>query len=161
MQDVFDKLYADSKQGKAFSNLYEIIISEQNILLAYRSIKSNKGSATAGVNHKTIKDWHSADTNNYVRYVQKKPQNFFPHNCGVTGEKLRIGHMEIHHKLPKELGGTDQYKNLIWVTSDVHKLIHAVDNAIKLKYLERVKPSKNALDKINKLRKSAGKCVIE
>jgi hypothetical protein len=80
--------------------------------------------------------------------------------CGVTGEELCIGFMDIHHKLPTELGGTDVYKNLIWVTSDVHKLIHAMkDNTIR-KYLTRINPDKTALDKINKYRKSAGNCVI-
>lgn len=79
MQKVFDKLYTDSKQGKAVSNLYDIIVNKQNILLAYRSIKSNKGSKTAGVNHKTIKDWHIAETENYVEYVRKRLQNYFPH----------------------------------------------------------------------------------
>ena len=81
--------------------------------------------------------------------------------CGVTGEELHIGNMEVHHKIPKHLGGTDEYKNLIWVTSDVHELIHATVMETINKYLERVKPKAEALEKINKLRKNAGNCVIE
>ena len=39
MQEVFDRLYADSKNGNNFYKLYEIITSKQNIRLAYRNIK--------------------------------------------------------------------------------------------------------------------------
>ena len=42
--------------------------------------------------------------------------------CGVTKELLAIGNMECHHKKPKGLGGSDEYKNLMWVEADVHKL---------------------------------------
>ena len=44
MQETFDKLYADSKQGKVFENLMELITRPENIKLAYRNIKRNKGS---------------------------------------------------------------------------------------------------------------------
>ena len=27
--------------------------------------------------------------------------------CGITGKKLEINYMEIHHKIPKTLGGKD------------------------------------------------------
>lgn len=81
--------------------------------------------------------------------------------CGVTGKELIIGDMEVYHKKPKELGGTDEYKNLTWLTYDVHKLIHATDSETIIKYLNRVKPDADAMKKINKLRKIAGNCVIE
>ena len=41
MQKVFDKLYADSKTGKVFTNLLSVIMSEENIRLAYRNLKTN------------------------------------------------------------------------------------------------------------------------
>lgn len=56
MQSVFDELYAKSKAGEVFHNLMEIILSRNNILLAYRNIKSNTGSNTAGTDKLTIKD---------------------------------------------------------------------------------------------------------
>ena len=56
MQNVFDDLYARSKAGEVFNNLMEIILSRNNILLAYRNIKSNTGSNTAGTDKLTIKD---------------------------------------------------------------------------------------------------------
>ena len=43
MQDVLDELYAQSKNGKVFEDLMPKILSRENILLAYRNIKANKG----------------------------------------------------------------------------------------------------------------------
>ena len=56
MTETFDKLYAESRDGKVFTHLYELVTAEENILLAYRNIKRNKGSTTAGVDRKTILD---------------------------------------------------------------------------------------------------------
>lgn len=58
MQSIYDQLYADSKNGNNFYKLIEIIGSEDNIRLAYRRLKTNKGSKTAGVDKQTIKDLH-------------------------------------------------------------------------------------------------------
>lgn len=60
MQPTFDKLYADSKNGKTFTKLMDIISSEENILLAYRNIKRNGGSTTAGTDKRTIADRRSS-----------------------------------------------------------------------------------------------------
>ncbi len=55
MQETFDRLYAESKDGKIFTDLMKIILSDENIMLAYRTIKSNSGSKTAGTDGLTIK----------------------------------------------------------------------------------------------------------
>ena len=55
MQKRYDELYADSKANKCFTNLMDIILERENILLAYRNIKSNAGSNTAGTDKLTIK----------------------------------------------------------------------------------------------------------
>ena len=41
MEDIFDSLYASSKDGKIFNHLMSIIESEENIKLAYRTIKGH------------------------------------------------------------------------------------------------------------------------
>lgn len=41
MEGTFDRLYAESKKDKTFNHLMEIIESEENIKLAYRTIKKN------------------------------------------------------------------------------------------------------------------------
>ena len=56
MQGYFDDLYAESETGTKFPNLMEMILSRENILLAYRNIKTNSGSNTPGTDKLTIKD---------------------------------------------------------------------------------------------------------
>ena len=54
MQHIYDELYAQSKNGNNFYKLLEIIGSEQNICLAYRNLKTNSGSKTAGTDGLTV-----------------------------------------------------------------------------------------------------------
>lgn len=77
-QGVQDKLYGLSKRGKIFKNLVEIITLEENIKLAYRNIKKNKGSNTAGVDKKTIKDLAKWQDERLIEYVRKKFQWYVP-----------------------------------------------------------------------------------
>lgn len=56
MQDIFDDLYAKSTAGEKFTDLMDLILSRENILLAYRNIKANSGSNTPGTDNLTIKD---------------------------------------------------------------------------------------------------------
>lgn len=56
MQSKFDELYQKSVMGSDFTNLMPLILCEENILLAYRNIKSNTGSYTAGTDNLTITD---------------------------------------------------------------------------------------------------------
>ena len=68
--------------------------------------------------------------------------------------------MECHHKIPKHLGGNDKYQNLILITFEVHKLIHVTSEISIKKYLDLVKPTQNALTKINNLREQSGNQII-
>ncbi|MEH0980678.1 group II intron reverse transcriptase/maturase [Bacillus mobilis] len=77
-QTMFDSLYDDSKKGKKFTHLLELITDERNIQLAYRSIKRNNGSRTAGVNGHTIDYWAEKSTTDYVKYVQNRLANYTP-----------------------------------------------------------------------------------
>ena len=49
MVGTFDNLYKQSKEGKNFNKLMDIISSDNNIELAFRNIKGNAGRSTAGV----------------------------------------------------------------------------------------------------------------
>ena len=80
--------------------------------------------------------------------------------CAVTGKVLWIDEIHCHHKKPISQGGTDEYKNLIIVHIDVHKLIHAIRPETIQAYLDKIKPNKSQLDKINKLRVLAGNTAI-
>ena len=80
--------------------------------------------------------------------------------CFITNQPLLIGEMECHHKKPKELGGTDEYGNLVWVSSDVHKLIHSTQSETINKYLQILNLDQKALKKVNSLRLSVGNLGI-
>lgn len=72
--------------------------------------------------------------------------------CAVTGEKLTPDNMHCHHILPRELGGSDEYKNLTIVTIPIHNLIHAVNEETIVEILKNIKLDKKKRDKIDKLR---------
>lgn len=75
--------------------------------------------------------------------------------CAITGEKLEIGNIHCHHKKPRHLGGTDEYKNLVIVSEDIHRLIHATSPDTIRKYLEKLKLDAKQLKKLNKFRSLA------
>ena len=72
IQDVLDELYKKSKGGWKFSDLMPIITSEENIKLAYRNIKKNKGSKTHGTDGKTIADLEKWQTDTLIKHIRKK-----------------------------------------------------------------------------------------
>lgn len=81
--------------------------------------------------------------------------------CVVCKEPLLLGNMVVHHILPRSRGGKDNYANLILVTDEVHRLIHATNPEIIKKYLEKLKGRNLDGNKLNKLRGLAGNCKIE
>lgn len=78
MEATFDTLYDQSKHGKCFNHLMEIIESDENIRLAYRTIKRNTGSSTAGVDKRTIADLAKLSEEDYVRLIRKQFSNYHP-----------------------------------------------------------------------------------
>ena len=80
--------------------------------------------------------------------------------CYVTGEKLQLSDMEAHHKKPKSVGGKDEYKNLVFVKYDIHKLIHATDKNTIDKYLEKLAESTVDFERLNNLRILVGNSEI-
>lgn len=78
MQKIYDELYSNSLNGNNFYKLIEIIGSKRNIRLAYRNIKTNKGSKTAGTDGLTIQDiWHLND-DQVVLEVRRRLKNYKP-----------------------------------------------------------------------------------
>lgn len=78
LQNCFDKLYAKSKQGELFTNLMELISSEENIRLAYRNIKRNAGSTTSGTDNYTIKDIERLSAEELIQIIQRKFRFYQP-----------------------------------------------------------------------------------
>lgn len=78
MQTAFDKLYADSVSGRQFRNLVELIQRPENIMLAYRNLRKNSGSKTAGVDKKTISDLNKWSDKKLVNHVLRKLDWYVP-----------------------------------------------------------------------------------
>ena len=55
-ENIYNDLYERAKNGEHFSNLMPLVLSTENILLAYRNVKNNTGSNTAGTDKLTIAD---------------------------------------------------------------------------------------------------------
>ena len=70
MQPAFDELYRRSADGESFTALMELILKRENILLAYRNIKTNGGSYTAGTDNKNITDIGSMTPEDVVEKVR-------------------------------------------------------------------------------------------
>ena len=77
-QHIFDKLYKESCENKKFSNLMEHITSKQNILLAFRNIKNNKGGLTAGTDNLDITCFKNMDSDEFIIKIQNKFKNYHP-----------------------------------------------------------------------------------
>ena len=72
--------------------------------------------------------------------------------CAVSGKVLSIGDIHCHHKVPRYLGGKDNYQNLVLVCEDVHHLIHATNPDTIRKYMEILNLDQKQKEKLNKLR---------
>ena len=55
-ENIYNELYERAKNGEHFTNLMPLVLSRENILLAYRNIKNNTGSKTAGTDKLIIAD---------------------------------------------------------------------------------------------------------
>ena len=71
MQQIYDDLYAKSKNGELFPKLMDIVLSRENILLAYRNIKANSGSNTPGTDQLTIENIGCLSTEEIVDRVRR------------------------------------------------------------------------------------------
>ena len=78
MTDTFTDLFERSKQGETFNRLYALITSRENILLAFRTIKSNKGSNTKGIDGRTIDNIKTMKDEEIVEKIQQILLNYQP-----------------------------------------------------------------------------------
>ena len=104
-QEIFDDLYRRASKGESFYNLYELIIDERNIVLAYRSIKSNRGSTTKGTNLHTIKNVKEWTEEQVVEYIRKRLRNYHPQKVRrvfipkLNGKKRPLGIPTIEDRI--------------------------------------------------------------
>lgn len=72
--------------------------------------------------------------------------------CAITGQFLDAGNVSFHHKTPKTLGGTDEFKNLVAIITDVHILIHSHKKETIEKYMSKLSLTIEQIEKVNKYR---------
>lgn len=80
MQEVYDQLYENARDNANFTHLIKLVMSAENIKLAYRNIKNNNGSNTKGTDGKTIKDYESMNEEEMILYFQAKMRNYNPNS---------------------------------------------------------------------------------
>ena len=68
--------------------------------------------------------------------------------CAITKLPLEIEEMEVHHKKPRSKGGTDEYKNLIYVNTYVHRLIHCTSENTEKRLMEKLKLTSEMIKKL-------------
>ena len=109
MQETFDDLYKRSKEGENFNNLYELITSRENILLAYRTIKSNKGSKTKGTDEITIDNIKVVNESEFVNIIRKVLENYKPKSVRrvlipkANGKKRPLGIPSMRDRLIQQM----------------------------------------------------------
>jgi group II intron reverse transcriptase/maturase len=72
--------------------------------------------------------------------------------CHITGKLLEIDEIHCHHKKQKAKGGGDEYKNLVILHKDVHRLIHLKDDDKIYELQNILKLDKNQTSKLLKLK---------
>lgn len=77
-QEMFDRLYAQSQNNENFKKLYELIIDERNIRLAYRNVKRNQGSLIIGTDNATIDNIAKRKENEIIDNVRERLKNYKP-----------------------------------------------------------------------------------
>lgn len=75
--------------------------------------------------------------------------------CFITGELLAAWQVHCHHNKPKSFGGGNEYKNLVIVEKDIHRLIHATSEATIAACLQLLNLKSSQLMKVNRLREQA------
>lgn len=104
-QNKLDWLYMRSMRGDNFRRLYTLIIHQDNILLAYRNIKSNTGRNTSGTDNRTIKYLSNMSSEQLFTLVVRKLENYQPQKVKrvlipkPNGEKRPLGIPTITDRL--------------------------------------------------------------
>ena len=98
-----------------------------------------------------------------IEYNDNRISLFVAQNgkCNITKKQLSIEDIHCHHKIPKSMGGNDEYKNLVILDKEVHVLIHATKIETINDLVCKLKLNKENIIKLNRYRKMAGNEEID
>lgn len=168
--------YISSRYGKSrqlrFVSIYPIVpigyVQNKHPMCKKKSVNKYTAEGRAEI-HKNLgidtsillKLMRNPVSNRSIQYADNRISLYAGQygKCAVTGIQLEYEDIHCHHKTPRNKGGTDEYKNLIIVHKDIHRLIHAKTDNVINRYLSDFKGQVN-LQKLNELRKLAGNTPI-
>ena len=103
--------------------------------------------------------WESIEfaDNILSRYIAQKG------NCPILHKPLYLHNMECHHIIPRKSGYAENntYQNLVLITTDMHKLIHASKCDTIQRYLQKFYLDEQQINLINKFRTHVGNEMIK
>ncbi|AYQ24135.1 TPA: HNH endonuclease [Enterococcus faecalis] len=73
--------------------------------------------------------------------------------CAITGRFLTASEVYCHHIIPRALGGTDEFKNLVVIHEWAHILIHATQKETIERYVCLLELSEKQIQKVNDYRR--------
>ena len=103
-ENIYNELYERAKNGELFTNLMPLVLSKENILLAYRNIKNNTGSNTAGTDKLTIADIGKLSPEEVTAIRHKKR---LPPKTRQTEGHSKAQRKHAPARYPLHLGQTD------------------------------------------------------
>ena len=100
--------------------------------------------------------------NRSVEYADNRISRYVAQNgkCAITKKPLAYEDIHCHHITPLELGGTDEYRNLVIVHKDIHLLFHATNAELIVTLKAKLNLDQKQLDRVNKFRLKAGRAKI-
>lgn len=75
---IASKLYKASQNGKVFKNISNLLITDDNIAQAYRSIKTNKGAKTKGSDGQNIINLSNIKLKRLQKLVEEATEHYIP-----------------------------------------------------------------------------------
>ena len=104
MQETFDFLYKKSKQGCVFRKLISFVNTDNNLRLAYRNIKTNKGSKTNGLSGKNMSFIANMKLMVYLKFIKECIDNYKPsiiRRAGIPKANGKLRYLGIKEPFDK------------------------------------------------------------
>jgi 5-methylcytosine-specific restriction endonuclease McrA len=97
-------------------------------------------------------------TDGAIEYLNSKISRYSAQKgkCAITGQFLKAQETHAHHQNPRGKGGSDEYKNIIILGEEAHRLVHAAKPETVSMYLKNLNLSPKGMQIVNKLRVLAG-----
>ena len=120
-----------------------------------RKVIHNELGVNMNILHQLMR---ATETNRSIEYMDNRISLYAAQHgkCAITRKILELEDIHCHHKTPINLGGKDEYSNLLIIDKNVHMLIHASVQETIDHYLGIVKPDQYMRMRINTLRKLVG-----